>query len=188
MFLYFFNYLKTETRKNSEKNYTNVSLDGRYSSIFRKNFKSKFNNKKKKKKIQTNWFFEKSKKIHSDSPNYYANLRYIIKVRNRKLREIWMFLYSDMREITIFDWRRRAQLPLMLHHCLLSREHYYQTVMRSDYLLFYDRFILIKYEYCNEFYDHIRPYRDDLNWKLIFLQPLSSGNTLAWPCRDAIRC
>ena len=33
MFLFFFNYLKTETRKISEKNYTNVSLDGRCSSI-----------------------------------------------------------------------------------------------------------------------------------------------------------
>ena len=38
IFLFFFNYLKTETRKNSEKNYTNVSLDGRCSSIFWKNF------------------------------------------------------------------------------------------------------------------------------------------------------
>ena len=27
--------------------------------------------------------------------------------------------------------------------------------MESDYLLFYDRFILITYEYCNEFYDYI---------------------------------
>ena len=45
MFLFFFNYLKTETRNNSEENYTNVSLDGRCSSIFRKNFYSKFNKK-----------------------------------------------------------------------------------------------------------------------------------------------
>ena len=44
--LFFFNYLKTETRKHSEKNYTNVSLDGRCISIFWKNFYSKFNNKK----------------------------------------------------------------------------------------------------------------------------------------------
>ena len=48
MFLFFFNYLKTEIRKNSEKNYTNVSLDCRCSGIFWKNFYSKFNNKKKK--------------------------------------------------------------------------------------------------------------------------------------------
>ena len=48
MFLFFFQSLLTETRKNSEKNYTNVSLYGRCSSIFRKNFFSKFNNKKKK--------------------------------------------------------------------------------------------------------------------------------------------
>ena len=27
--LFFINYLKSETRKNSEKNYTNVSLDGK---------------------------------------------------------------------------------------------------------------------------------------------------------------
>ena len=47
MFLFFFNYLKIETRKISEKNYTNVSLDGQRSSIFWKNFCSKFNNKKK---------------------------------------------------------------------------------------------------------------------------------------------
>ena len=47
MYLSFFNYLKTETRKNSEKDYTNVSLDGRCSEIFRKNVYSKFNNKKK---------------------------------------------------------------------------------------------------------------------------------------------
>ena len=46
IFLFFFNYLKTETRKNSEKNYTNVSLDGRCSSIFWENFYSKFNDKK----------------------------------------------------------------------------------------------------------------------------------------------
>ena len=45
IFLFFFNYIKTETRKNSEKNYTNVSLDGRCSSIFWKNVYSKFNNK-----------------------------------------------------------------------------------------------------------------------------------------------
>ena len=25
----------------------------------------------------------------------------------------------------------------------------------SDYLLFYDRFILITYKYCNEFYDYV---------------------------------
>ena len=42
MFLVFFNYLKTETRKNSEKNYTNILLDGRCSSIFRKIFYSKW--------------------------------------------------------------------------------------------------------------------------------------------------
>ena len=47
MFLFFFNCLKTETRNNFEKNYTNVSLDGRCSRIFWKNFYSKFNNKKK---------------------------------------------------------------------------------------------------------------------------------------------
>ena len=46
MFLFFFNYLKTEARKNSEKNYTNVSLDGRCISIFLKNFYFKINNKK----------------------------------------------------------------------------------------------------------------------------------------------
>ena len=46
IFLFFFNYLKTETRKNSEKNHTNVSLDGRCSSIFWKHFYFKFNNKK----------------------------------------------------------------------------------------------------------------------------------------------
>ena len=40
-FLLFFNCLKTENRKNSEKNYTNVSLDGRCRKIFRKNFYSK---------------------------------------------------------------------------------------------------------------------------------------------------
>ena len=48
MFLFFFNYLETEDRKNSEKHYTNVSLDGRCSSIFRTNFYSKFKNKKQK--------------------------------------------------------------------------------------------------------------------------------------------
>ena len=46
MFLFFLNYLKTETTKNSEKNYTNVLLDFRCSSIFWKKFYSKFNNKK----------------------------------------------------------------------------------------------------------------------------------------------
>ena len=55
----------------------------------------------------------------------------------------------------IFDRRRRAQLPLMLYYCLLCRERYYQKVMGSDNLLFYDRFILITCEYCNEFYDYI---------------------------------
>ena len=45
VFLFIFNYLKTETRKNSEK-------------------------------------------IHSDSRKYYANFRYIIKVRTQKLCEI----------------------------------------------------------------------------------------------------
>ena len=38
---------------------------------------------------------------------------------------------------------------------LLSRERYYQKVMEINYLLFYDRFILIIYENCNEFYDYI---------------------------------
>ena len=38
LFLFFLNYLKTEIRKNSKKNYTNVSFDGRCSSIFGKNF------------------------------------------------------------------------------------------------------------------------------------------------------
>ena len=46
IFFFFFNYLKTETRKNSEKNYINVSLDGRCSSTFWENFYSKFNDKK----------------------------------------------------------------------------------------------------------------------------------------------
>ena len=46
IFLFFFKYLKTETSKNSEKNYTNLSLDGRCSSISWKKFYSKFNNKK----------------------------------------------------------------------------------------------------------------------------------------------
>ena len=32
--------------------------------------------------------FEKSEKIHCDSPEYYANFKYLIKVRTRKLREI----------------------------------------------------------------------------------------------------
>ena len=32
--------------------------------------------------------FKKSEKNHIDSSKYYANFRYIIKVRNRKLREI----------------------------------------------------------------------------------------------------
>ena len=35
-----------------------------------------------------NPIFEKSEKIHSDSPKYYANFGYIIKVRTRKLCEI----------------------------------------------------------------------------------------------------
>ena len=87
MFLILFNYLKTETRENSEKNYTNVSLDGRCSSIFWKNFYYKFNNKKKVFLKQID--FEKSEKIHSDSPEYYANFRYLTKVRTRKLREIF---------------------------------------------------------------------------------------------------
>ena len=39
----------------------------------------------------------------------------------------------------------------MLYYCLLFQEGYYQQVMGSDYLLFYDCFILITYEYCNEF-------------------------------------
>ena len=43
----------------------------------------------------------------------------------------------------------------MLYYCLLFRERYYQKVMGSDSLLFYDRFILIAYEYCNELYDYI---------------------------------
>ena len=67
LFLLFFNYLKTETRKNSEKNYTYVSLDGRCSSTFRKNFYFKFNNTKKNfKQIDffLNVIFEKSEKIH----------------------------------------------------------------------------------------------------------------------------
>ena len=92
MFLFFFNYLKTETRKNSEKNYTNVSLDGRCSSNFWKNFYYKFNNKKniflKQIELLKKAIFEKSEKIHSDSPGYYANFRYLINVRTRKLREI----------------------------------------------------------------------------------------------------
>ena len=46
MFLFFFNYLETETGKNSEKNYTHVSLDGRCRSIFWKNVYFKINNKK----------------------------------------------------------------------------------------------------------------------------------------------
>ena len=45
-FLLFFNYLKTETEKNSEKNYTNLSLNARCSYIFRKNLYSNVNNKK----------------------------------------------------------------------------------------------------------------------------------------------
>ena len=92
MFLFFFNYLKTETRKNSEKNYTNVSLDGRCSSIFWKNFYFKINNKKnvflKQIDFLKNAIFEKSEKIHSDSPVYYENFRFLIKERTRKLREI----------------------------------------------------------------------------------------------------
>ena len=97
MFLFFFNYLKTETnRENSEKNYTNVSLDGRCSSIFWINVYSKFNIRKKKisnKMIfRKNAIFEKSKKIHSDSPKYYANFKDQIKVRTRKLCEIRIFL------------------------------------------------------------------------------------------------
>ena len=47
MFLFFLIYVKTDTRKNSETNYTNVSLDGRCSSIFQKKFYSKFYEKKK---------------------------------------------------------------------------------------------------------------------------------------------
>ena len=47
IFLFFFNYFKTEITKNSEKNYTNVLLDGRCSSIFWENLYSKFDNKKK---------------------------------------------------------------------------------------------------------------------------------------------
>ena len=35
-----------------------------------------------------NAIFEKSEQIHSDSHKYYANFRYIIKVRTRKLCEI----------------------------------------------------------------------------------------------------
>ena len=38
IFLFFFNYLKTETRKNFEKNHTDVSLDDRCSSFFGKIF------------------------------------------------------------------------------------------------------------------------------------------------------
>ena len=49
MFLFFFNYLKTESGENSNKNDTNVSLDDRCSSIFWKNVV-----------FQTNWFFEKT--------------------------------------------------------------------------------------------------------------------------------
>ena len=50
-----------------------------------------------------NAIFEKSKKIHSDSRKYYTNFRYIIKVRTQKLCEIWIFLQSDARGITIFE-------------------------------------------------------------------------------------
>ena len=39
-----------------------------------------------------NAIFEKSEKTHSDSRKYYANFRYIIKVRTQKLCEIWIFL------------------------------------------------------------------------------------------------
>ena len=96
MFLFFFNYSKTEITKNSEKNYTNVSLDGRCSSICWKNVYFKINNKKnvflKQIDFLINAIFEKSKKIHSDSPEYYANFRYLIKVRSKKLREIFIFL------------------------------------------------------------------------------------------------
>ena len=46
IFLFFFNFLKTETRKTSEKNYTNVPLDDPCNSIFWENFYSKFNDKK----------------------------------------------------------------------------------------------------------------------------------------------
>ena len=61
-------------------------------SFFCKIFTSKLITKKKK--IQKNRYFEKTpffknlKKIHSDSPKYYAIFRYITKVRTRKLREI----------------------------------------------------------------------------------------------------
>ena len=60
-----------------------------------------------------------------------------------------------MRRITIVDRRRRPQLPLMVYYCPLFRERYYHKVMGSDYLLFYDRFILVTYEYCDMFYDYI---------------------------------
>ena len=91
-FLFFFYYLKTETRKNSEKNYKNVSLDGRCISIFRKIFSLKLITKKKnilnKFIFWKNATFEESKKIHSNSPKSDVNFRYIIKVHTRKLREI----------------------------------------------------------------------------------------------------
>ena len=38
-----------------------------------------------------NAIFGKSEKIHNDSPEYYVNFRYLIEVRIRKLREIWIF-------------------------------------------------------------------------------------------------
>ena len=105
-----------------------------------------------------NAIFEKSEKIHSHSPKYYANFRYIIKVRTRKLREIWVLKKYDSREITIFDRRCWTQLPLMLFYCLLFRERYYQKVMGSDYLLLYGLFILITYNNCYKFYDYIYIY------------------------------
>ena len=65
MFLFFLNYLKTENRKNYEKNHINVSLDGRCSSIFWKNLYPKFNNKNffsNKLTFFKNAIFEKSEK------------------------------------------------------------------------------------------------------------------------------
>ena len=89
MFCFFFDYPKTETRNNSEKNYINVSLHGRCSSIFWKKFYSQFNNKTEiffssEMIFCKNAIFEKSEKIPSDSPKYYANFKYIIKVRTHK--------------------------------------------------------------------------------------------------------
>ena len=81
--------------------------------------------------FQTNWFFlkryvwmfEKSEKIHSYSRKYYANFRYIIKVRIQKLYEIWIFLWSDAHGITIRPSNREFVMNDLWHYLFQKTDY-----------------------------------------------------------------